>query len=42
MAGLGNNPVQGFCVFGPVLSCPTHGAISLAMEQIEIEMVWFL
>jgi hypothetical protein len=27
-----------FCVFGPVLSSPAHGAPSLAMEQIETEI----
>jgi hypothetical protein len=31
-----------FCVFGPVLSSPAHGAPSLAMEQIGIEVVWIL
>jgi hypothetical protein len=27
-----------FCVFGPALSSPAHGVISLAMEQIENEI----
>jgi hypothetical protein len=31
-----------FCVFGPVLSSPAHGSISLAMGQIEIEIVFVL
>jgi hypothetical protein len=31
-----------FCVFGPVLSSPAHGSPSLAMDQIEIEIVFVL
>jgi hypothetical protein len=31
-----------FCVFGPVLSSPAHVSISLAMRQIEIEIVFVL
>jgi hypothetical protein len=31
-----------FCVFGPALSSPSHGSISLAMGQIEIEIVFVL
>jgi hypothetical protein len=34
--------IGSFCVFGPALSSPTHASISLAMRQIEIEIVFVL